>query len=197
MSLEILKSMKQSLIDCAQCQMAHLETVDAKELGEVMDMIKDIEEAIYYHTITEAMHSGGDEDSYGRMYYSGWRDKNMYQPVYKDEWSGGNRHPGSTHDEFSGHEGDHKDYRERRMPPEMIMRDRKEGQSPMSRRRYMEAKEMKHDKNIQLQELEKYIKELSDDVIEMIEDASPEEKKYLANRMTTLAQKVSKLEADD
>lgn len=148
MSLEILKSMKQSLIDCAQCQMEHLETVDAKELGEVMDMIKDIEEAIYYHTITEAMRSGGDKDLYGRMYYSGWRDKNMYQPVYKDEWSGGNRHPGSTHDELSGHEGDHKDYRERRMPPEMIMRDRKEGQSPMSRRRYMEAKEMKHDKNI-------------------------------------------------
>jgi macrodomain Ter protein organizer (MatP/YcbG family) len=41
------------------------------------------------------------------------------------------------------------------------------------------------------------MKELSDDVVEMIEDASPEEKKYLANRISSLAQKVSRLEHDD
>jgi hypothetical protein len=58
----------------------------------------------------------------------------------------------------------------------------------------MEAKEMKHDKNIQLQELEKYMKELTDDVIEMINDASSEEKKYLANKISALATKVSKLD---
>ena len=33
--------------------------------------------------------------------------------------------------------------------------------------------------------------------IEMIEDASAEEKKYLANRISSLAQKISKLEHDD
>ena len=44
--------------------MGHLEQVDAKELGEVIDMVKDIEEAIYYCTITKAMEekekSGGE-----------------------------------------------------------------------------------------------------------------------------------------
>jgi hypothetical protein len=35
--------------------MENLDCVDAKELGEVIDMIKDIEEAIYYCTVTAAM----------------------------------------------------------------------------------------------------------------------------------------------
>ena len=60
MGMEMLKSMKETLMACAQGQMGHLDTVDAKELGEVIDMIKDIEEAIYYCTITEAMHSKGE-----------------------------------------------------------------------------------------------------------------------------------------
>ena len=33
----------------------HLDTIDACELGEVVDMIKDMAEAIYYCTVTEAM----------------------------------------------------------------------------------------------------------------------------------------------
>jgi hypothetical protein len=41
--------------------MDHLECVDAKELGEVIDMIKDVEEAMYYHTIVEAMEGKGKE----------------------------------------------------------------------------------------------------------------------------------------
>ena len=53
--MEQLKSMKQCLIACAQAQMNNLQNVDAKELGEVVDMIKDIEETMYYCTIIEAM----------------------------------------------------------------------------------------------------------------------------------------------
>ena len=46
--MEMLKSMKEILMSQAYSQMNHLDKVDAKELGEVIDMIKDIEEAIYY-----------------------------------------------------------------------------------------------------------------------------------------------------
>lgn len=53
--MEQLKHMKECLMSQAQAQMAHLDKVDAKELGEVIDMIKDLEEAIYYCTITKAM----------------------------------------------------------------------------------------------------------------------------------------------
>ena len=35
--------------------MGDLTSVDAKELGEAVDMIKDLSEAIYYCTITESM----------------------------------------------------------------------------------------------------------------------------------------------
>lgn len=35
--------------------MSNLEQVDAKEMGEVIDIIKDLEEAQYYCAITSAM----------------------------------------------------------------------------------------------------------------------------------------------
>jgi hypothetical protein len=41
--------------------MTHLDTVDTKELGEAIDMIKDLSEAIYYCTITEAMEKKDEE----------------------------------------------------------------------------------------------------------------------------------------
>jgi hypothetical protein len=53
--MERLKTMKESLMGCVQSQMGNLQNVDAKELGEAIDMIKDLEEAIYYATITKAM----------------------------------------------------------------------------------------------------------------------------------------------
>ena len=53
--MERLKTIKNNLISCVEGQMANLQTVDTKELGEAVDMIKDIEEAIYYCTITKAI----------------------------------------------------------------------------------------------------------------------------------------------
>ena len=66
-----LKIMKESLMTCAQEQMNHLDSVDAEELGEVIDMIKDLEEAEYYCTITKAMKEKEDETAeYGYRYYN-------------------------------------------------------------------------------------------------------------------------------
>ena len=55
-----LYHIKDILIDEVKSQVSNLECVDTKELGEAIDMIKDLEEAIYYCTITEAMHSKGE-----------------------------------------------------------------------------------------------------------------------------------------
>ena len=41
-----------------------------------------------------------------------------------------------------------------------------------------------------MKELEEYIKELSEDIIEMIEGASSEEKQILSQKLSTLANKV-------
>ena len=59
-------------------------------------------------------------------------------------------------------------------PKTIETHDSKGGRSPMTRRMYMEAKEMHHDKTTQVQNLEQYMKELSTDIVEMIQGSSPE-----------------------
>lgn len=59
--MERLKSIKDCLIAQVSGQMGKLDQVDAKELGEAVDMIKDMEEACYYAKITEAMEKGEEE----------------------------------------------------------------------------------------------------------------------------------------
>ena len=41
-----------------------------------------------------------------------------------------------------------------------------------------------------MKELEHYLNELSKDIVEMVEDASPEEKQMLNQKLTTLAGKI-------
>ena len=72
-------------------------------------------------------------------------------------------------------------------------RSEHEGKSPLSRKMYLEAKHMNKDKATQLRELEKYMQELSQDVVDMIADASPEEKQYLEKKITALASKVGQM----
>ena len=69
--------------------------------------------------------------------------------------------------------------------------DPREGKSYRSRRMYMESKESKQDKTIQMRELEKYLQELAQDITEMIEDASAEERQYLSKKISALATKVA------
>lgn len=52
------------------------------------------------------------------------------------------------------------------------------------------TKQMHKDKASQLQELEKYMQELTSDMVEMIDGASPEEKQMLSNRIAALATKI-------
>jgi hypothetical protein len=55
MSIEALKTMKTQLMSCVQGQLGDISKIDAHELGEAIDMIKDLSEAIYYCTITDSM----------------------------------------------------------------------------------------------------------------------------------------------
>lgn len=137
--------MEEQLIAEAEKQFECLEEVCTKELGEVIDMIKDLKEAIYYEAVTKAMES--------------------------DSWK--------TEKSDYHHDGD--------------SRSEHEGKSPLSRKMYLEAKHMNKDKTTQLRELEKYMQELSQDVVDMIADASPEEKQYLEKKITALASKVGQM----
>lgn len=209
--IERLKSIKECLMSTVQGQMGDLANVDTKELGEVIDMVKDLEEAIYYCTITKAMeesekhqekyyydpaiHSGNiryydpsrDIDRmYGRMYYDGG------DMMYYNSGTGGSSSSGNSSSSTNGNtNGSSRNYTEREYPVQM--RDRREGRSPISRRTYMEAKEMNKGKAAQIQELEKYMTELSHDLVEMIEDTSPEEQQYLHKKLTSLASKIQSI----
>lgn len=145
MSHKKLMWMEELLIAEAEKQFECLEKVCTEELGEVIDMIKDLKEAIYYETVTKAMEAG---DS------------------YKTEKS--DHHLSDSRSEY-------------------------EGKSPHSRQLYIEARHMNKDKATQLRELEKYMQELSQDIVDMIADASPEEKQYLEKKITALASKVGQM----
>ena len=145
MSHTKLMWMEEQLIAEVEKQFECLEEVCTKELGEVIDMIKDLKEAIYYEAVTKAMEG--------------------------DSWK----------TEKSDHH------------PDGDSRSEHEGKSPLSRKMYLEAKHMNKDKATQLRELEKYMQELSQDVVDMIADASPEEKQYLEKKITALASKVGQM----
>ena len=191
--------MKEALVAQVENQMSNLSEVDTHELGEVIDMIKDLEEAIYYCSITKAMEEKEEEkkvehhyyttyiperdidrDEWGRMYYPRMRDsQGRYLPEGRD--GGGRR----NYVEFPG------PYYEREIP--IGLRDEREGRSPITRRMYMESKELHKDKTTKLKELEQYMKELSEDIVEMISDATPEERQLLEKKIAALSTKIQQV----
>jgi len=177
--MERLKHMKETLMTAIEGQLAHLDCVDAHELGEVVDMLKDTEEAMYYCSIVKAMEDSEEntkltnaisnmaslsnyrdmDRDYGRMYY----DERYSRPYV--------RNPMTVYDV---------DY----------TRDAREGRSPRVRKSYMESKELHRDKTTQMQELDRYAQELATDITEMISDATPEEKAVLQQKLVALANKI-------
>ena len=192
--------MKHKIMDCVDMQINDLSKVNAKELGEAIDMIKDLSEAIYYCTIVESM-EGLEEDKEIRTsvnnitYYtnpkeSKYRDMErasgyMYYPT---SYNGENGWPSDMDgSSMMGRGG-----RVIHYTPAMadMARDPRQGRSPMRRRMYMEGKQKHNDPNTQLGELEAYLQQLSSDITEMIKDASPEEKATLRQKMNMLADKI-------
>lgn len=139
--LHRLQEMKRQIACAVECALCDITNADTHELGEAIDMIKDLEEAIYYATITEAMTE---------------KENTHKEYLYDDT------------DEYEGH-------------------------SHKNRRMYMEAKEMHKDKATQLKELERYMQELTVDIVDMIEDASVEEKQYLEKKISALATKIGQM----
>lgn len=239
--MERLKNMKENLVSLVQSQISgNLANVDAKELGEAVDMIKDLAEAMYYCSVVEAMEESGKEKETRReehhhhytekmIPYEYQRDMDrqngrMYYPMmypydepimyYNGSGSGGGGgrggnsggsggsgnsgssrgNSGSGGQSSGGNNargGGSRGYSENDWESyPMKVQDYREGKSPMSRKMYMEAKELHKGKEVQMKELEKYVKELGQDVTEMIQDASPEEKQILKQKITELAGKI-------
>lgn len=177
-----MKEVAKTLLSEVECQLHDLSCVDTKEMGEVIDMIKDLTEAIYYETIIKAMEEGTEHDVayYKDKRYPGEPDYYGFDKMPYDK-------------EYPRHMKDKESmspYMEKDMW-EPMQRDEREGHSHLSRKAYMESKEMHHDQAKKMQELEKYVQELSKDITEMISDASPEEKQLLKTKVATLATKIA------
>lgn len=185
--------MKEQLITLVQSQLGDIKSADTKELGEAIDMIKDLSESIYYCTITEAMGENAEEKYKDKEKYRSYvpKQERRYYPIrpYSDEpkmYS----HDEYWDDDYWKHRPEPYYYREYEYPKDITRRDPKEGRSPLSRRMYMEAKELHKDSNKKMQELETYIQELTSDLIEIIADATPEEKQLLKTKISTLSTKI-------
>lgn len=223
-----LMAMKQNLASAIEAQLCNLSEVDCEELGQAIDMLKDLEEALYFCTITEAMNGEGKgkgnvEIEYeghkknghsqmngnDQMYYGGSQmymgSPMMYADGSNGSSSGGSSNGGSSSSYYGGNDQMYYQGRDsqgrytsgrgssRSNYSEPIMyRDEREGRSPQNRRMYMEAKGSK-DKATQLRELEKYMQELTSDMVEMIQDSSPEEKQYLEKKISALASKIGQM----
>ena len=147
--MDRIECMKLQLMSAIETAMQDLSTTDTKELGEAIDMLKDLEEAAYYCTITKAMNKNKEEDEQIRYY----TETDMERPQDRKA-------------NYMGRSGD-------------------------SRRAYMESKEKHHDKTIKMQELEAYMKDLTKDLVEMIDESSPEEKQLLQQKLNILSNKIA------
>jgi hypothetical protein len=248
-----LMAMKQTLASAIKTQLCNIGEVDCEELGCAIDMLKDLEEALYFCTITEAMNNEGKEKGNVEIEYEGHKKNGhsqmsgsdqMYYPMYADKGNGsqmynmenmpimysdGGKTAGNSSGGSSYYGGPHGDWgnqpyyngvewicyggnepmyyqgrdsqgrftsgrgnpRSSYSEPTME-RDEREGRSYMNRKMYMEAKNTK-DKASQLRELEKYMQELTSDMVEMIQDSSPEEKQYLEKKISALASKIGQM----
>ena len=144
-----LCEIKDTLINLVEQQMTNPQCVNTHEMGEVIDMIKDLAETCYYVSIVEAMEDKEDHEESSRQ------TDTMYYGI------------GAMDED-----------------------NKKMGHSPMKRKSYIESKERHMDQALQMRELEDYAQELTSDLLEMIQDATPEEKQLLQRKIATLATKI-------
>lgn len=196
---EQLDAMKSSLMAIAQSRMSDLEHTDAEELGEVIDMIKDLEEAKYYCSITKAMMDRTkDQESQDKIDNALLMERIRNQSSNNSYYGGPYlRYPDRDFDEYGRMYYDGRDERRGSSNPNTeraytmpTIRDYREGKSPISRKGYVESKDTHMDKPYRMERLNEYVKMLGEDLSEMIMDASPEEKKQLHDELVSIAQKM-------
>ena len=200
----------------------NIEGHDLEELGEWVDIIKDIACYDKDMRIIEAMDNAEDSEEsmrYIEMYedyperkgYRGQRRdsrgrymscRSYTEPMMmhddmreKDYMDGRMYYGGSTGGNSSNMGGSSnagsRGYSEGGQMSSRMQRDgESESRYDRARRGYEEAKEHNKEKSEKMRELENYTKELAEDVTEMVQGMSPEEKALLKNKMQTLMTKI-------
>lgn len=162
--MDRLKEIKCALVTAVQNQLKDLKNVNTKELSEAVDMIKDMEEAMYYCSIIQAMEDTKEEKKHwpsdSVSYYTPYMEYAPYM-MRDEKWRDARLYNTADH-------------------------------TYNSRRMYMESKQHQATDQQAMKELEHYIKDLGDDLTDMIRDSSTEERQVLSTKLQQLASKVSK-----
>lgn len=164
--------------------------VEAMEDAEAEDIVDMADERRYYRgqprTASGRFKRRGYSDDmyypqrdmdrgYGRMYF----DEDMIPSEYRDA----SKRVASPYDGMffvsnmgrTGHDG------------MGMQHDSRMGKSGMSRRTYMESKEMGKDKETKIKDLDKYLDELKEDMMEMVKGMTSDEKVMWQQRLSNMA----------
>lgn len=215
MDIMRMHDMIEKLSECAKCEIDKgIENIDPCEMGHVTDMMKDLAEAMYYRTLMKAMEESSADETMemfdrfddGRRFYDNYRYANgRFAPKGRGTRRGYEEPPywhmtpeiyrEMEHDRDMDRSSGRMYYTEPKMSSDGGMRDRREGKSGMSRRSYMESKELHkgntpEDKDAKMHDLERYMKELSEDMTELISDMTPEERTMTKSKLSTLVSKM-------
>ncbi len=209
MDIKRMHCMIEKLAECAEKQFDNgIESVDTAEMGQVTDMLKDLAEAMYYRTLTEAMDDSDPEeimemfDRYGdggRRYYDHYRySDGRFAPKGRGTYRRGYEGPywRMTPEMYK----DMQEYRDMdrntgRMyytEPSMTM---SESNYDRAKRNYTETKSLHRantpqDKEAKMRGLEDYFKEISSDITGLLSDMTPEERSMLKSKISALATKL-------
>ena len=211
MHIERMHKMIECLTEKALCELEKgTENVDTCEMGQVVDMIKDLNEAEYKAVIVKAMKKADEEkeeydkmllrelkeeygEDAGRRFYDHYRySDGRFAPKGHGSYRRGYEEPPYYHITPEMYRDMDRDTHSRMYYTETGMN---ESGYDRAKRTYTETKEMHRgntpeDKKAKMQELERYAKSLTEDVVEMVSDMSDEEKNLLRTKMQILMQKI-------
>nr|DAG52321.1 MAG TPA: hypothetical protein [Caudoviricetes sp.] len=189
--------------------------VDTCEMGQVVDMIKDLAEAEYRATITKAMEEAKEEEEEydkillrelkeeygedtGRRFYDHYRyadgrfapkGHGTYRRGYEEPpyW---HMTPDRYHDMEHSRDMDKGNGRMYYTEPTHM-----ESRYESAKRAYTESKELHkgndpQDKEAKMRELEKYMKEMSDDLLNLMKGMSQEEMNMAKSKLSVLVSKM-------
>lgn len=211
MHVERIHKMQECLTEKAVSELEKgIENVDTSEMGEVVDMIKDLAEAEYHSIISKAMKKADEEEEEydkellrslkteygeenGRRFYDHYRYANgRFAPKGKGTYRRGYEEPPYYH---MYPEAEHMRDMDRDYGKMYYTEPMSESGYDRAKRNYTETKEMHkantpEDKEHKMKSLDSYTKELASDITSMVADMSAEEKNLLRTKLSTLVSKI-------
>ena len=208
MDIKRMHCMIEKLSECAKSEMeSGIQNVDTCEMGKVVDMMKDLSEAMYYRTLTKAMDESTSEETLemferygdGRRFYDKYRyadgrfapkGRGTYRRGYDEPYYHMNPDMYREHEPEYWRDMDRKDGKMYYTEPITM-----ESRYDKAKRMYTETK-AKHnsgsveDKQLTLKEGEKMLNVIIDELMEMVSDATPEMKNMVKTKGMSAMQKI-------